>query len=225
VAGLRADAKARSFSNSSTLRVSIQPYVATEILPRVLTDMEEDAMAKGRLEFRERTPARLVESVSSGGSDLGVLDTSSVPTGELCMEEFARVPYALFCHKDHPLTQRSRIKLAHLPAHPVILFDYCPSLRQRLGSLAAERGLELRIPFSTELAVTAFEMLAEGIGISVLPLSFQARASRRQLVTRAIEDYEEVAKVGAVWRDGCELSPQAHSFIERFRLKLRSRKD
>lgn len=217
---LRSDAKHQSFAAPSVVRISIQPYLATEILPKVLTNMEEDAMKGGRLEFRERPPSQLVEAVANGGSDLGILDVASVPVRDLLVEEFLRVRYALYCHKDHPLAQKPRLRLANLPHYPLILFELCPGLSSRLHSIAAHKGIELRIPFTTELAVTAFEMLVDEIGVSVLPLTLQSRAARRQIVARPIEDYEEVARICAIRRPGSELSAGAEALVERFRQKL-----
>lgn len=218
--GLRTDAKLKSFGKAPIVRVAIQPWLATELLPSLLEKGSTESLNGGRLEFRERPPQRLIESVMSGGTELGLIDMSVAPATELCVEEFLRVPYCLYCKRDHPLAQRSRVRLSHLPTHPLILFEHCPGLAQRLQSVAREKGVGLKVPFSTELGITAFEMLAQGLGVAILPQSFSTRASRRQIVARPLEDYDGVARICAVWREGLELSTGALAFIERLRMHL-----
>lgn len=196
---LRSDSRRRGFRERPVVRIAVQPYLATELLPGLLAahDFGGDT---AHFQLRERPPARVVESVASGGSDLGLLDLESVPLGTLVAEEFARIPFACFCHADHPFATKRAVRLAHLLECPVLLFEHSPGLLRRLTSLARERDRELCIPLSSEMAVTLFEFVANGVGVAVLPVSFAARAKRRRIVMRPLADYDGKVALGAVWR-------------------------
>lgn len=214
---LRVDARRRSFRERPVVQIAVQPYLATELLPRLAGAALTDTSDAIHLQFRERSPSRVVESVASGGSDLGLLDLAAIPTGELVAEELARIPYACFCHKDHPLAARRTVRLAHLLEVSVLLFEHPPRLSQRLHALARERGRELEVPFSSEMAVTVFEFVANGAGAAVLPASFATRARRRHVVMRPLSDYEERVVVGAVWRADAPPAPAALNLLEALR--------
>lgn len=214
---LQTDAKRRTFQQRPLLRVAVQPHIASELLPRLLGGTFSTTGRGVRLEFRERTPDRLVTSVRSGGSDLGLLDLAATPIGALESEELARIPYALFCRADHPLAERSNLKLAHLLDHAVLLFEHSPELAQRLHALADRKGRELNAPFSSEYAVTVFEFVASGAGVAMLPTSFAPRARRRHLAVRPVADYTEQTVVGAIWRPDSAPIPFIHETLESLR--------
>ena len=216
---LRADARRRSFRAQPVVRLAVQPYLATELLPALLAD-QPAAGEKPQLQLRERPPARVVESVASGGSDLGLLDLEAVPLGELITEEFARLPYACFCHADHPLAAKRAVRLAHLLASPLLLLDPTPGLLRRLTALAREREQELNIPLASEMAATVFEFVTRGAGVAVLPLSFAARAKRRRLVLRPLADYDGRVAIGAVWRRAESPPTGALPLLETLRSRL-----
>ncbi len=214
---LQTDAKRRTFHQRPILRVAVQPHLATELLPRLLGGTLSNTSRGLRLEFRERMPERVVASVRSGGSDLGLLDLATTPIEAMESEELARIPYALFCRPDHPLAHKSGVKLAHLLDHAVLLFEHSPGLAQRLHALAERKGKELNAPFSSEYAVTVFEFVASGAGIAVLPVSFAARARRRHLAIRPLSDYTEQTVVGAIWRPDLAPVPFIQETLEHLR--------
>lgn len=217
---LRLDAKRRSFRVRATVRVAVQPHLATELLPRTLGPMLESPTRGWRIEFRERTPARLIESVANGGADLGLLDLATAARGPLAFEELVRIPYAFFCHPDHVLAGRSAVKLVQLLDHRLLVYESSPGLSQRLHALAARRGAELNVPFSSEQASTIFEFVAAGAGVAVLPATFATRAKRRHVVQRPLADYPEEVVVGAVWREDAPLSPLLAEWLETVRASL-----
>lgn len=217
---LRVDAKRRSFRARATVRVAVQPHLATELLPRAFGAARRPTAKSWRIEFRERTPARLVESVAGGGADLGLLDLASAPRGALAFEELARIPYALFCRDDHALAGRGPVKLAALVEHPLLVYENSPGLNQRLHAIATRRGVELDVPLSSELAATIFEFVVAGAGAAVLPQSFAARAKRRHLAMRPLADYPEQVVIGAVWRPDATPGPALSEWLETLRHHL-----
>ncbi len=218
---LRTDARRRDFRARPVVRIAVQPYLATELLPPLLAEQPRTKETP-QMQLRERPPARVVESVASGGSDLGLLDLEAVPLGDLATEELARLPYACFCPADHPLAAKRAVRLAHLLECRLLLFEQSPGLLRRLTSLARERERELQIPLSSEMAVTLFEFVARGAGVAVLPVSFAARAKRRRVVMRPLADYDGRVAIGAVWRPAGSAPAPALPIMESLRAYLTS---
>jgi len=214
---LRSDARHRNFRERPTVRVAVQPYLATDLLPRLSGESVLACKEAIQLQFQERTPARLIESVASGGSDIGLLDLHSTALGELSAEEFVQQPYACFCKADHPLASKRSIRLAQLLATRLLLFEHCPGLLHALQALARKKNRNLEIPFSSEMAGTIFEFVASGAGAAVLPASFAARARRRQIAMRPLADYTGKVAIGVVWRPEPPLAAHAQDVIDALR--------
>lgn len=223
VSGLKRDAKQGHMNAVPVTKVGIQHFIASEVLPRLATSRLGAPLfnpEQARIEFSERAPARLAEGVRNGAFDVGFLDTSACDTSGLNVLELVRQPYLYFCEPTHPLARRKRLTLALIARHPLILHEHSPSLRERLHAEALGKKLTPVIPFCTESATTAFEMLCAHLGAAVLPASFGARAKRRHLIALPIEDYPEFARMSVIWREGEELPPRPAAFVERLRALL-----
>lgn len=195
---LRVDARRRSFQLRPVVRVAVQSFVASELLPRLAGMSSLAGDRSVQLQFRERNPQQVIASVASGGSDLGVLDLAVAATGALKTETFAHIPYACFCHEEHPFAGRRSVRLAQLLPEPLLLFEHTPKLQERLQQLARDRDLEFAPPFSSEQAGTLFEFVAQGAGVAVLPATFATRARRRHVAVRPLADFAETVVIGAV---------------------------
>lgn len=210
---LRVDSCRRSFRERPVVRVAAQPYLATELLPRLSRESTLVCEESLQLQFRERTPATVIESVASGGADIGLLDLNSTSLGDLSSEEFVRIPYACFCRADHPLATKRTIRLAQLLETRFLLFEHSPGLLHALQVLATKKNRNLEIPFSSEMAGTIFEFVANGAGAAVLPASFAARARRRQITMRPLADYNGKVGIGVVWHPKPPLAAHVQDVI------------
>ncbi len=214
---LRTDARRRSFRERPVVRVAVQSFIATELLPR-LTGMPSLAGDRSvQLQFRERMPQQVVDSVASGGSDLGLLDLGAAAAGALHIETFAQIPYACFCREDHAFSARRSVRLAQLLREPLLCFEHTPHFQERLQKLARERDVQFEPPFLSEQATTIFEFVAQGAGVAVLPASFVTRARRRHVVVRPLADFAEKSTIGAVYLSDTPLSAAALNVLELLR--------
>lgn len=221
VDALRSDIRKKSLRAQPVLRVSAQPFIATELLPGPIAALIGAGGIGWKIEIRERTPAKLVESVSGGGADLGLLDLTSTGLGALVHEELARVRYALFCHEDHPLARRTSVRLAHIAEYPVLVYQQASGLEAKLAAAAARNDGDLNVPFASDYASSIFEMTVARVGVSVLPVSFSMRARRRHLVVKPVADYADHATIAAVWRPDAEPPSLARALFEGLREELR----
>jgi len=214
---LRTDARQQCFHIRPVVRVAVQSFAATEMLPR-LTGMSSLAGDSAvQLQFRERTPQQVADSVANGSSDLGLLDLGAASLGALKTELFALIPYACFCREEHPFAARRAVRLAQLLSEPLLLFEHTPLLQERLERLARERNREFAPPFLSEQATTLFEFVVHGAGVAVLPASFAPRAKRRHVAVRPLADFSEKVAIGAVFPPETVLSSATQNVLELLR--------
>lgn len=215
---LKSDVRQVSLGRKPVLRIAVQPLVASDLLIAPIIATIAETVESWRVEFRERASARLVEAVASGAADVGLVDLATVRTDLVAKEELLRIPYALFCREDDPLARRKQLKLMHLLTTPVMLFEGGLDIEGRLLELASEGGGRPDFPYSTELAVTAIELVAAGAGVAVLPVNLLPRARRRRLVARRIVDCCEYMRIGGIWRPDRPPSTLARAVFDRLRM-------
>ncbi len=212
VARLQREARDKSFRAPETLCLAVQPYLATEYIAPLLR--RSAVMNRWpAIEIIERLGSRLHERVLRGEVDFGIVDLASTPASDFSQRPIAQESYGLCCSREHPLAQRREVRLQHLLEYPLALYETCPHLRARLAAEARQRHRPLRIPFSTEMAQTAFEFAAEGDLITVIPASFHARARRRKLILRPLADFSPEVRIGAIWSPERPLSATAEHFL------------
>jgi len=188
------------------LRLGVQPFIASEILPQVLRTLPK---GMGRLTVRERPQLRLIDALLSDEVDVVVMAaTERLPSG-LEVRPLLTVNYGLFCPAKHPLTLKRRIMLSDLLKYEVVLFQDSTHIEQRLMERAVDANEELNVVFSGDHGISAFEMVSEGLGVGLLPMSFAPRAKRRRLKVLPIGDPKISLHVVAIYRDSSVLSPMA----------------
>lgn len=200
----------RDLMPGPVLRLGVQPFIASEILPRMVRHLPKGL---GRLSVRERAYPRLIDALLSEEVDLVVMaGAKRVPAGLVVRPLFV-LHYGLFCSCKHPLASRKRVSLADLLKYEVVLFQDATHLEQRLMDRAAELDVGLNIVFSGDHGISAFEMVSEGLGVGLLPLSFAHRAKRRKLKVIPLSEPELALEVVALHKADTELSPMAEFFF------------
>lgn len=170
------DVRRQNARPAATFRMGVQPFIATELLPHALSTLKP---GHGRLILKELSQTRLIDAVLSDEVDAAVMTMPGrVPS---CVEVIPLLDacYALFCPEQHPLALRRTVGLQDLLIHPLAVFKDSAEIERKLLTLAREKDLELQVCFTSDQAISVFELIAAGLGIGVLPSCFAARAHRR----------------------------------------------
>ena len=107
--------------------------------------------------------------------------------------------YGVFCPPGHPLAGARDVRLRDLLPHRLALFNDPAQLVDRISQLGAEAGTPARIIFSSDQALTVFEMAAAGLGVAVLPIMLRERAQRRRMTVFPLSDRQLKFPVVAAW--------------------------
>lgn len=206
LAQLGKEVRRRQLMPGPILRLGVQPFIASEILPRHVCNLPK---GMGRLTVRERPQQRLLDALLSNEVDVVLMTaTDRIPAG-LSVRRLFTEQYGLLCPSKHPLANRKRIGLDDLLKYEVVLFQDSAHLEQRLMDLAHETDAMLNVVFSGDHGISAFEMVSEGLGVGVLPMSFAPRARRRRLRVIPINEPDLVLEVVAICREPAKLPPMA----------------
>lgn len=186
----------------------------TSILPRAILAFRE-AFPAVHLALQEMTSKQVVEAVQDETLQVGMIRPFALPAGLQTTELFSE-PLVALMHTGHPLASGSEegICLAELTAEPFVFFprSYGTGLYDQLLNLARQAGFNPRIAQEANEALTIIGLVAAGLGVSVLPASFQ-RIRIDGVAFRTLLDKDATTAVWLVKRRQ-EQSPLTRAFIE-----------
>jgi LysR family hydrogen peroxide-inducible transcriptional activator len=183
---------------SGRLRLGVIPTIAPYLLPRTLPSLRK-AYPKLQLYLTEDQTARLLSQLEDGSLDL-VLMALPYHAGDVETLSLFHDGFHLVARKDHPLAQKKSVTLPDLKdAHLLLLADgHC--LRDH--ALAACRLTEADSGFAGASLNTLVEMVAGGLGVTLLPdMAVSAHVSKSgELVARPFDRAGAGRQIGLVWR-------------------------
>src|SRR5690348_5603404 len=129
-------------------------------------------------------------------------------------------PAVLAVHPQHPLAARGSVPLSALRDEPVVTLTRASRLRAVLETECRQAGFAPRIVAETSDLNVMVQLVAEGIGVALMPRSGQQGAD--DVVTIAITHPTIDRRIVLAWRPGAT-SPAARAFITLAREHLRLR--
>lgn len=209
----RRDIRRRNFAGLPGLRIGIQPLLAAVLLPRPLA-----RFLAGRDSYqiivRELSHPDLVDALSSQTIDLGFTSFAHPRPPRLQVRELLPLRYGAFCLSGHPLTRTAQPRLRHLLPHRLALFNDPANLVERISQSGMEAGSPARIIFSSDQAMTVFEMAAAGLGVAVLPLLLEEWARRRRMAVLPLHDRNLGFPVVATWNRDRPAPPGMEALVQ-----------
>jgi DNA-binding transcriptional LysR family regulator len=167
------------------------------------------------LSLQEMSSTEVAESLVDESIQVGLMRPLPLPDS-LSVVELMREPLVAVLNADHPLVQGSErgLHLAQLAEEPFVFFprSYGSGLYAQLLNLARDAGFSPRFAQEAGEAMTIIGLVAAGLGVSVLPASYQ-RIRIDGVVYRTLLDQEAVTAVWLVLRKGAQ-TPMAQAFVE-----------
>ncbi|MBO0822536.1 MAG: LysR family transcriptional regulator [Actinobacteria bacterium] len=122
----------------------------------------------------------------------------------------AREPGVLAVHPGHALAARESVRLSALRDEPVVTLTRASRLRTVLETECRQAGFAPRIVAETSDLNVMVQLVAEGVGVALMPRSGQEEAG--DVVTIAITHPTIERRILLAWRPGAT-SPAARAFI------------
>jgi len=196
---LRHDIRRRNFGAQPTLRIGIQPFLATELLARPMRQFM-DAMAGWQVMLRERPNDLLLELLLNREVEVSLMSRPARWPAGLTTRRLFELPFAVYCRTSHPLAVRDQVTLRDVLPFPLILWNDPIDTAARLRRMARKLKVGAHVVFTSDMATTGFAMAAEGAGVAILPAIFAGRCVRAGMRQLSLSDHRLAAGVYAVWR-------------------------
>ena len=202
---------ARSFGApfKGPLRLGVIPTVGPYLLPRVLPALGE-AYPDLQVFLREDMTSRLLEQLEQGRLDLLVL-AIDVELGNVSTQPLFSDPFVLALHEADELCRLEEANLSDLEGRDVLLLEEGHCFREQTLPLCDSVGADELDGFRASSLGTITQMVASGLGITLLPelaVEREAAAVRGLRVVPFGADGPS-RSVGLAWRAN---SPRADEY-------------
>ena len=167
IESLRADVASMQHEVSGSVRLGCIGTVSRWLVPRLL-DLLGERHPNVRLVVVDATTTSLAPQLVSESLDLAVVN---VPLGqpELATEPLFDEERIVLAPNDHPLAAQSRVELADLAEHELLLEPRGTAFRDELDDEAARIGVEMRVRAEIDGIRLLTSLAFEGFGPAMVP--------------------------------------------------------
>jgi DNA-binding transcriptional LysR family regulator len=167
--------------NVGSLRIAAMPALALGFLPRVIGKFSA-VHPNLKISLQVRSSTKVMEWLASQQLDIGfaaVQQTHAAVEQELLLE----VPFVAVLPAGHPLERKSELRPADFAGEGFISQGEEMGVRSRIDAIFADAGVERRVLIDTQLSLAICNMVAEGIGLSLVePITAAAFLDRGVIV-------------------------------------------
>jgi len=206
VAAIRETARRTRDPEAGSVRLGIFPTLGPYLLPHVLPAIRE-RFPRLELLLSELKTEQVLEQLREGKLDAGIL-ALPVPTDGFRVRELFEEPFVLAMPSGHPLAAQKTISLGDLKNGPVLLLEDGHCLRDQALEICRMVGAEERTGFRATSLETLRQMVASGVGVTLLPaLSVQPPVPRTdRLELRRLPAPMPSRKLAMIWRQSSGLT-------------------
>jgi len=165
------------------------------------------------INVREGVQASVLEEVHSGSADFGFGDTAEIG-GALVAEPLGENGCCVALPIGHPLERRRSVKLHDLVPETLISMPTASAMRRILDGAALAAGLSLKPRYTVQQFATAFRLVAEGIGVAIVPATMLAGLPPPGIVSRPLSEPKIVQHLGILRRRDRSPPPAAAAFLD-----------
>ncbi|MWD28701.1 LysR family transcriptional regulator [Aquicoccus sp. SCR17] len=203
--------------------VSSVPSIASSFLPVMVAEFQS-AHPGLKVLIYDGMASAVADMVRDGTCDMGI--TSLAPGEEdLATDQIAEDDFILLCPAGHPLSEAPSVTWTEIADYPFIAVTRQSPVRRRIEDAFAREGHAMSAEYEVGHITTVGAMVAEGLGLSVIPRLSLPLVQSRDLVGRPVLP-RAFRRLDLVRRPGQALSAPAQAFRDylvahRDRLELR----
>jgi LysR family transcriptional regulator, carnitine catabolism transcriptional activator len=172
------------------------------------------------IQLREGLQDDVKDDVRSGFADFGIGELGDLPDSHLT-ESLGVEELWVVLNDGHPLARLRQIEFTALKGIALVSFRVGSASRRLIDAAATAAGFTLRHAVTVGLPVTLMNLVAGGVGISVVPAHAWPRAVFPNLVSRPLVHPRLSSEIGIMRLRDRELSPAAASLLALARERLR----
>ncbi|RZO58794.1 MAG: LysR family transcriptional regulator [Limisphaerales bacterium] len=191
--------------------VTIYSIGLHELPPYLKKFLKKHPTVNVSVEYRRAT--QLYEDIISGMADIGLV---AYPQKDprLHVTSLAEDMLVLICHPDHPLAQKTRVKLSEIASHKFVAFEPDIPTRRAIDKILRDRGVEVIHAMEFDNIETVKRAVEIDAGISIVPRSPVAQeVAKKTIAMVEIEDEQFYRPLAAVHKKSKVLSPAMKEFL------------
>lgn len=192
------------------LKLGAIPTIGPFLLPDAVPALNA-AFPKLRIYLREHQTVDLLARLRAGELDLALI---ALPweTDGLAVRPLFEDAFRFACHADHPLAGRRRITVDDLAAEPLLLLEEGHCLRGHALDACRLTASALRGQFEATSLATLVQMVAAGLGVTLLPeLAIRVGITAGTDIRLVPLAQPATRQIGLVWRSA---TPRGVAFEE-----------
>lgn len=196
-------------------RLGVIPTIGPYLLPHVVRSLRA-RFPKLRLLLRELQTEALLAELRSARLDAGLL-ALPVAGDDLVRAPLFDEPFVLALPRGHPLAKRARVRADALADLPLLLLDEGHCLRDQALEVCGRVSSRSREEVAGASLETLRNMVAAGVGVTLLP---QLAADRRTDVALVPLAPEPSRRVALLWRKVYARTDSVQALVEHLREHL-----
>lgn len=195
-----------------SVTIACVPSIGARYLPRVIQQYST-VYPDNRITIHDHSSFGVAEAVLRRQAEFGINVTGSHDAG-LASVPLARDRFVLICRDDHPFAARKKVSWNQLESHLLIFPGSLSANRPVLELALTGDRLRLRTYYEVQHSSTALGLVAEGVGVAVVPnLAVQKDAYPRIRVIPLVDPV--VARTLAlISLKSADLSPAARALYD-----------
>ena len=184
----------------STIRIGVVQSLGSYFLPHIVPGLHSRFPKLG-LYIREGLPEALLREIEEGGLDL-LFFPLPVNRSDLSTLSVYREPILVVAPADHPLATADRVSPDMLRGETILALEPGHRLYEQVRHLAEDYGADLSHDFEGTSLDTLRQMVAMGMGISLMPALYVKSEVARQdiVVAKPFAGTPPSVTIGMVWR-------------------------
>jgi LysR family transcriptional regulator, carnitine catabolism transcriptional activator len=160
------------------------------------------------------------DNVRSGLADFGVGELGDLPDTHMT-ESLGVQQLSVVLRHDHPLAGMQQIEFSALKDVALVSFRVGSGSRRLVDAAATTAGFTLRHVVTVSAPLTLMNLVANGVGVGIIPGRAWPFAVASDLVSRPVVRPQLFSEIGIIWLRDRELSPAAAGLLAIVREHLR----
>lgn len=199
---------------SSKMRLGVIPTIAPFLLPSLLNKLR-DIFPDFQLFIREDLSGHLVNALNNGDIDVLLLALPYPADGTETLHLF-QDDFLLAFPETHALNKKKKLLTADLKDQELLLLEDGHCLRDHALEACGLKNDEVSIPYQATSLNTIVQMVANGIGITLLPeMSLHTKIlSGTNVKTRTFNEEGISRSIGLMWRNKTPRKPEFYRLGE-----------
>lgn len=191
------------------IRLGAIPTIGPFILPRALPVLKKK-YPRLKLFLREGQTEETLDLIKKGALDLGLI-AFPYSTPALSFEIIGTDRFSLVCPPEHPMASKNQVEVSEIPEDQLLLLEEGHCLRDHALSVCHIHNLEAREQFKATSLETLVLMVAEGLGLTLVPdLAIKAGLLKgKKLKAIPLKGTGAGREIGLCWRAS---NPRAEEF-------------